>query len=106
MNVLRFILPVALLLAPVVHGASAPAGGRSLKVVLVSGAETYNTDQSFADLASYLQREHGMACEVLRMRPDQKAILGIERLLQADTALFHVRRKTLEPDNLAVLKQF
>ena len=47
-----------------------------------------------------------MVCKVLRMRPDQKAILGIERLLHADTALFHVRRKTLEPDNLAVLKQF
>jgi type 1 glutamine amidotransferase len=92
--------------APASHAASAGPGKRALRVVLVSGAESYNTDQGFADLADYLRREHGMECEVLRMSPDQKAIVGIERLLQADTALFHVRRKTLDEKNLAVLKQF
>ena len=102
------------LVLPLLLIASVPASGaqgadpakRPLRVALVSGAESYNTDQSFADLAEYLQREHGMQCDVLRMTPDQKGIAGIERLLVADTALFHVRRKTLDEKNLAVLKQF
>ncbi len=102
-----FFLSVFVLLAlgaAVRTVAAAPA--KPLKVVFVSGAESYNTDQGFADLAEHLRREHGMDCEVLRMSPDQTAIVGIERLLAADTAVFHVRRKTLNPQNLAVLKQF
>jgi len=102
-----FILSVVVLLA---LGATVPtaaaAAGKPLKVVFVSGAESYHTDQGFADLAEHLRQEHGMDCEVLRMSPDQTAIVGIERLLQADTAVFHVRRKTLNPQNLAILKQF
>jgi len=102
-----FILSVVVLLT---LGATFPraaaAAGKPLKVVFVSGAESYNTDQGFADLAEHLRQEHGMDCEVLRMSPDQTAIVGIERLLQADTAVFHVRRKTLNPQNLAILKQF
>ena len=92
-------------LAPASHAASR-AAPRPLRVVLVSGAETYNTDQSFSDLAEYLRREHGMECEVLKMSPDQKSIIGVERLLQADTALFHLRRKTLDETSLAAVKQF
>jgi type 1 glutamine amidotransferase len=83
-----------------------PGAGRPLRVVFVSGAESYNTDQGFADLAEYLRREHGMQCEVLRMSADQKSIVGIERLLEADTAVFHVRRKTLNDGDLAILKRF
>jgi len=83
---------------------SAPA--KPLRVCLVSGAETYNTDEDFAQLAEYLRREHGMVCEVLRMSADQKSIIGIERLLAADAAVFHVRRKTLNDENLAILKRF
>jgi type 1 glutamine amidotransferase len=92
--------------APALNAASAASSAKPLRVAFVSGAESYNTDQAFADLADYLRREHGMQCEVLPMSPDQTAIVGIERLLQADTAVFHVRRKTLDAKNLAVLKQF
>lgn len=101
-----FFLASVLTAVPVTQAASSASGGRPLRVALVSGAETYNTDEAFADLAGYLRRQHGMNCEVLRMSPDQTAIVGIERLLEADTAVFHVRRKTLEPRNLALLKAF
>lgn len=102
-----FIFSVLFLLSLGATASTATAvSGKPLKVVLVSGAESYNTDQGFADLAEHLRRNHGMECEVLRMSADQTAIIGIERLLQADTAVFHVRRKTLNPQNLAVLKQF
>ena len=77
-----------------------------LRVCLVSGAETYRSDEAFAGLAAYLEREQGMKCEVLSFSADGTAIPGIERLLEADTAVFHVRRKTLNPEHLAVLKRF
>jgi len=77
-----------------------------LRVCLVSGAETYHSDEAFAALATYLEREHGMKCEVLSFSADGKSLPGIERLLEADSAVFHVRRKTLNPEHLAVLKRF
>jgi hypothetical protein len=79
---------------------------RPLRVCLVSGAETYRSDDAFAGLAAYLERDHGMKCEVLSFSADGTALPGIERLLEADTAVFHVRRKTLNPEHLAVLKRF
>lgn len=84
---------------------SAPAQ-KPLRVVLVSGAETYKSDEAFAGLADYLRKEHGMQCDVLTFSEDKTSIVGIEKLLAADTAVFHVRRKTLNSENLAVLKQF
>ncbi len=77
-----------------------------LKVCLISGAETYQSDRAFAALAATLEREHGMKCEVLSFSPDGTTLPGIEHLLDADTAVFHVRRKTLNPAHLAVLKKF
>jgi len=107
MKTFRLIASVITLLTLASFTAAAQAPAKPpLRVIFVSGAESYNTDQGFADLADYLRREHGMECEVLRMSPDQTEIVGIERLLQADTAVFHVRRKTLNPQNLAVLKRF
>ena len=90
--------------------ASTSVGGaeprKPLQVCLVSGAETYRSDEAFARLAAYLKREHGMQCEVLSFSPDGSSLPGIERLLDVDTAVFHVRRKTLKPEHLAVLKRF
>jgi type 1 glutamine amidotransferase len=87
---------------------AAGAGGtpRPLRVALVSGAETYHSDEAFAALGQYLQREHGMRCEVLSFGTDPTSLNGIERLLEADTAVFHVRRKTPKPEQLAILKRF
>jgi type 1 glutamine amidotransferase len=79
---------------------------KPLRVCLVSGAETYHSNEAFARLAAYLEREHGMKCEVLAFSADGTTLPGIERLLEADTAVFHVRRKTLRPEQLAVLKRF
>lgn len=82
------------------------AATRPLRVAIVSGAETYKSDVVFAGLAEYLTREHSMRCDLLPFSPDGTSIVGIERLLEADTAVFHVRRKTLNPEHLAILKRF
>jgi len=83
--------------------AAAPA---ALRVALVSGAESYQSDQAFAGLGDYLEKTHHMRCTVLKFNEAKDSILDIEELLKADSAVFHVRRKTLKPADLAVLKKF
>ena len=99
---LAFLVGCLLIAAPATLAAPAPP----LRVCLVSGAETYQSDRAFAGLAAYLQREHGMRCDVISFSPDGTALPGIEKLLAADTAVFHVRRKTLNAEHLARLKTF
>ena len=103
-TLITFLFTAAALSLCAAAPGSTPA--KPLRVCLVSGAETYRSDEAFARLASYLEREHGMKCEVLRFSADGTELPGIERLLEADTAVFHVRRKTLKPEHLAVLKKF
>jgi type 1 glutamine amidotransferase len=106
---MKHLLLLALFFVNAAGSAAMAASGavaKPLRVVLVSGAETYQSDEAFAGLAEYLTREHGMQCEVLKFSPDKTSIIGIEKLLSADTAVFHVRRKTLNPEQLAVLKKF
>jgi hypothetical protein len=83
------------------EAASAAGMRKPLRVALVSGAETYHSDEAFAALGDYLRREHGMQCEVLSFDGDSSSLSGIERLLEFDTAVFHVRRKTPKPEHLA-----
>jgi type 1 glutamine amidotransferase len=99
-----FLLVIVAMTAamPTLYAASA----KPLRVALVSGAETYKSDEAFAGLAAYLEREHGMKCDVLKFSADGSSLEGIDKLLQADTAVFHVRRKTLRPDHLVLLKKF
>jgi ABC-type phosphate/phosphonate transport system substrate-binding protein len=76
-TVLLLAFSLVLALAPAGPATAASAPGKPLRVVLVSGAESYNSDQAFADLAQYLQREFGMSCEVLRMCAYQTHSVGI-----------------------------
>ncbi len=103
---MKSLVPLAAAIVVALAPLGAEPAAKPLRVCLVSGAESYHSDEAFAGLAAYLEREHGMKCEVLRFSPDGTALPGIEHLLAADTAVFHVRRKTLNPANLAVLKRF
>ena len=94
-----------LLTSAAAETARAPA----LRVCLVSGANDsapYATDRSLAALARYLETEHGMRCTVLTLNAARTGFDGIERLLDADAAVFFVRRKTPDAHNLAVLRKF
>jgi type 1 glutamine amidotransferase len=80
-----------------------------LRVCLVSGANDsvpYSTDKTLAALAQYLETEHGMRCTVLTLNAAKTGFDGIERLMEADAAVFFVRRKTPDPHHLAVLRKF
>ena len=80
-----------------------------LRVCLVSGAnesKPYSTDASLRELADYLRTEHKMICEVLVANAAGTGFENIDRLLEADAAVFFVRRKKLDEHNLAVLRRF
>lgn len=80
-----------------------------LRVCLVSGAnesKPYGTDASLRELADYLRTEHKMICEVLVTNPAGTGFENVDRLLEADAAVFFVRRKKLDEHNLSVLRRF
>lgn len=89
-------------------GADSPAA-RPLRVCLVSGSQDskpYRTDDSLAALARHLETEHKMTCTLLTWDAASAGFKGIERLLEADAAVFFVRRKTPNAHNLDVLRRF
>jgi type 1 glutamine amidotransferase len=105
-----FILVVAAALGSVqrVHAANPPAA-KPLRVCLVSGANDsapYATDRSLAGLAAYLEKHHGMTCQLVTWDPAKAEFDRLERLLEADAAVFFVRRKTPNARDLDVLKRF
>lgn len=87
----------------------ASAATSPLRVCLVSGANDsapYSTDRTLAELARYLENNHGMTCTLLTWDAASAGFPNIERLLAAEVAIFFVRRKTPNAANLAVLRQF
>ncbi|MBI5799169.1 MAG: ThuA domain-containing protein [Verrucomicrobia bacterium] len=82
---------------------------RAMRVCLVSGANDsapYGTDASLAALARYLETEHKMTCTLLAWDAATAGFKDIDRLLEADAAVFFVRRKTPDAHNLDVLRRF
>ena len=80
-----------------------------LRVCLVSGANDsapYATDHTLAELARFLEKDHAMICTLLAWDATTAGFSGIDRLLDADAAIFFVRRKTPNPHNLSVLRRF
>lgn len=102
------LLALALHLVASTHAADVPAP-RPLRVCLVSGSQDskpYSTDVSLAALARYLESEHKMICTVLTWDAATAGFKEIDRLLEADAAVFFVRRKTPNAHNLDVLRRF
>lgn len=90
------------------YAADSPAP-RPLRVCLVSGAQDskpYSTDDSLAALARCLETEHKMTCTLLTWDAATGGFKNIDRLLEADVAVFFVRRKTPNAHNLDVLRKF
>ncbi len=89
--------------------AATLAAAGPLRVCLVSGANDsapYATDRTLADLARALESDHAMRCTVLTWDAASAGFRDIDRLLDAEAAIFFVRRKTPNPHNLAVLRKF
>lgn len=96
----------AALLASAAGLGGATEARRPLRVALVSAAETYRSDEAFAKLGEALSRQYGMLCDLIRMNEKQDGFVDGDKLLQADTAIIHSRRKTLDERNLALWRKF
>jgi type 1 glutamine amidotransferase len=86
-----------------------PPARAPLRVCLVSGANDsapYSTDKTLTDLARYLEADHGMKCTVLVLNAAKTGFDHIDALLDADAAIFFVRRKVPDAHNLAELRKF
>lgn len=111
-SVRRLVLSLLLAVtSAVVSSASAAESPvrRPLRVCLVSGAQDskpYTTDDSLAALARYLETVHKMTCTLLTWDATSAGFKDIDRLLEADAAVFFVRRKTPNAHNLDVLRKF
>lgn len=106
--ILSLLLAVTSAVVSSASAADSPAQ-RPLRICLVSGSQDskpYSTDDSLAALARYLEAEHKMTCTVLRWDAASAGFKGIEKLLEADAAVFFVRRKTPNAHNLDVLRKF
>lgn len=102
------LMAFALLPVPSTPAADS-AAPRPLRICLVSGANDsapYSTDAALAALARYLETEHKMTCTVLTWDAASAGFKNIDRLLEADAAVFFVRRKTPNAHNLDVLRRF
>lgn len=108
----RLVLSLLLAVTSVVVSSAAAADSpaqRPLRVCLVSGSQDskpYSTDDSLAVLARYLETEQKMTCTLLTWDAASAGFNGIEKLLEADAAVFFVRRKTPNAHNLDVLRKF
>lgn len=104
---LRFALVLAAAVAaPARAGDAAPRG---LRIALVSGAnesKPYSTDAALRGLAGYLESEAKMSCKVLTYDAAGGAFREFEHLLEADAAVFFVRRRKLAPEQLEILRRF
>jgi hypothetical protein len=90
-------------------GSSAAKPAQPLRICLVSGTQDDPADLNNASLAGldeHLRREPRLRCELLTLDAAGTGSDGIERLLEADAAVFLVRRRSLAGPQFAVVRRF
>lgn len=93
------LLPVGLSATP----ADEPQG--PLKVALLSGAEEYQSDDSLAKLAAYLEQNFSARCTLVKAKGETD-LPGLEALDDCDVALFFTRRLKIDGPQLEKIKQY
>jgi type 1 glutamine amidotransferase len=93
------------------QGADAPrspkAGGKRLKVVMVSGSFEYKSDASLAAFKKYLEANYPVEVTLVSAKSDKDASLpGLEALDTADAAIFFTRRLQIDGDSLERVKKY
>jgi type 1 glutamine amidotransferase len=79
------------------------------RVVFVCGDHEYSGEHTLPLLAQALERDHGLACTVLKSHPDQNAetnIPGLEALEGAALAVFYLRWRKLPKEQLEPIRKY
>jgi type 1 glutamine amidotransferase len=78
---------------------------RPLRVCILSGCDTYNSEQSLPPFQKYLESNYNVRCVRIVRRADDD-LPGLEQLDNCDTALVFIKRMNLRGEQLARFKQY
>ncbi|OWK43782.1 PVC-type heme-binding CxxCH protein [Fimbriiglobus ruber] len=85
-------------------GANA-AGGKKLKLCLVSGSLEYKSDETLAAFQTYLEANYPVEC-VRAFRKTDTDLPGLDQLETCDAAIFFTRRLTIDGEQLERVKKY
>lgn len=78
---------------------------RPLKVCILSGCNTYNSEESLPPFQEFLEKNYNVKCvRVVRAATDD--LPGLEQLDDCDVAFVFIKRMQLEGDQLARFKKY
>jgi len=81
------------------------AGGKTFKVMLISGSLEYKSDESLPLLQKYLEENYPIQC-VRAFRKTDTDIPGLDKLAECDAAIFFTRRLKIDGEQLDAIKKF
>jgi type 1 glutamine amidotransferase len=100
-----FILQTAILLACVPASARAQSPGAPLRVCILSGCETYQSEESLPPFQQWLEENYHVRCtRVVRVAVDD--LPGLEKLDDCDVALVFIKRMKLKDAQLEQFKKY
>jgi len=80
---------------------------KPLKVCLISGSIEYHSDESLAELQTYLESKYNVVCSrAFIVGKDIKHLPGLEHLADCDVALLFTRRLELSGEELERIKAY
>jgi type 1 glutamine amidotransferase len=96
---------VTTLLGVYLSGAAAEEPAKPLKVCILSGCLTYNSEESLPPFQEYLERNFNVRCtRVVRKANDD--LPGLEQLDGCDVALVFIKRMQLKGEQLEQFKKY
>lgn len=102
----HWAVAVGCLLASACGGASLFAQDSGpLKVCMLSGCTTYDSDTSLAEFQKYLESNYNVTCTMVK-RKAVDDLPGLDALEKCDVALIFIRRMELKDDQLAAFKKY
>ena len=87
--------------------AGSPAASKKLKILLISGAFEYKSDDSLIGFQKYLEANFAVEFTRAFAKSDKdKDLPGLENLAACDVAIFFTRRLQIEGESLAHVKKY
>jgi type 1 glutamine amidotransferase len=101
-----FLVLFCLMLAgPTAATARGAEGNQPLRVCLLSGCNTYDSESSLPPFQAWLEANYNVRCQrVVRQATDD--LPGLERLDDCDVALIFIKRMQLKDDQLARFQRY
>jgi type 1 glutamine amidotransferase len=79
--------------------------GKPLKICVLSGSDTYQSDQSLPPFEEFLQQNYNVQCNHLEKRAVDD-LPGLEQLDNCDVALVYIKRMKLSGEQLERFKKY